>query len=99
MSTASGELLRKIRELSGKTQAEVAAAMGCVQPNISRWEHGGGITVNSVAKFMWACDTQLTKAEALELFAPPSTPQVPPTVGRLRGRSVSGIPGAPAPPT
>ncbi len=33
-----GERLKKARERLGKTQAEVAAELGCTQPTIHAWE-------------------------------------------------------------
>ena len=49
-----GEKLRAARRAAGMTQAQLAAAIGCSQKDVSRWEAGqiepGVLTVKKMAQ-------------------------------------------------
>lgn len=48
-----GEKLRAARLAAGMTQAQLAAAMGCTQKDVSRWEAGrepGALTLKKMAQ-------------------------------------------------
>lgn len=45
-----GEKLRAARMAAGLTQVELAERMGCKQKDISRWENGRPMTVETLKK-------------------------------------------------
>jgi len=51
-----GEKLREARQRAGMTQAQLAAAIGCKQKDVSRWEAGqiepGVLTVKKMAQVL-----------------------------------------------
>jgi transcriptional regulator with XRE-family HTH domain len=50
-----GEKLKAARKAAGMTQAQLAAALGCNQKDVSRWEAGrepGVLTVKKMAQVL-----------------------------------------------
>ena len=50
-----GEKLKAARQRAGMTQAQLAAALGCKQKDVSRWEAGrepGALTVKKMAQVL-----------------------------------------------
>lgn len=47
--------LAQIRRMQGRTQAQVARALGCSQASVSRLEHGADVTLSMAARYLAAC--------------------------------------------
>ena len=72
-SVRSGELIRRVRQRRGLTQAQLAARAGTSQPVVSAYEHGRrDPTIGTLAKLVEAA------GEELRLDAGQRIPELPP---------------------
>ncbi|WP_437587811.1 helix-turn-helix domain-containing protein [Sorangium sp. So ce1000] len=84
-----GRRIAELRARSGRTQAEVAEALGTTVPNLQRIEHGQqNVTIRTMVRI-----ANVIGARVAEFFQEPETPtpEAPQRKrGRPRKRSVAG---------